>query len=320
MKIFSSSVSVAHDTDLAHKKLHMAVGNFDGLHLGHRRLLQKALQNKRQWGGLLAVYSFNPHPQSFLSPLKKHILLESRDTWYFRLREFGVDVLIEENFTKEFSELSAHHFLQHQWLESLHLQSLVVGEDFRFGHQRQGDVKMLDIWSKKHGIDFSPIAPVMVNNQRVSTSGIKTLLVQGLPQQVSILLGRPFSIRGVIQPGDQKGRELGFPTLNILDSSAENLKRGVYITSVRGALDVWEAITNVGVRPTVHHVSPVVVEAHILGEFQDNLYGQSVEIEFLEFIREEKKFNGFEELKQQIGLDVLSAQNFFNTRHRSLKG
>jgi riboflavin kinase/FMN adenylyltransferase len=319
MKIFSSAQSVARDPDLAHKKLHMAVGNFDGLHLGHRRLLQKALQNKRQWGGLLAVYSFNPHPQSFLSPLKNHILLENRETWYFRLREFGVDILIEENFTKEFSEISAENFLQHQWHESLHLQSLVVGEDFRFGHQRKGDVGLLESWSKQKGIDFSPIAPVLVSNQRVSTSGIKVLLSEGKPQNISNYLGRPFSIRGVVQPGDQKGRELGFPTMNIIDASAELLKRGVYVTSVRGALDVWQAITNVGVRPTVHQVSPVVAEAHILGSFQDNLYGQTVEIEFLEFLREEKKFTSFEDLKSQISRDVQFAQNFFLTRNRSFK-
>ncbi|MFN8846860.1 MAG: bifunctional riboflavin kinase/FAD synthetase [Bdellovibrionales bacterium] len=319
MKIFSSAQSVARDPDLAHKKLHMAVGNFDGLHLGHRRLLQKALQNKRQWGGLLAVYSFNPHPQSFLSPLKKHILLENRETWYYRLREFGVDVLIEENFTKEFSEKSAEHFLQHQWHERLNLQSLVVGEDFRFGYQRQGDIKLLKSWSQQNGIDFSPISPVLINNQRVSTSGIKSLLFEGRPQQISNYLGRPFSIRGVVQPGDQKGRELGYPTMNIIDASAELLKRGVYVTSVRGALDVWEAITNVGVRPTVHNVSPVVVEAHILNKFQDNLYGQTVEIEFLEFLREEKKFSSFEDLKMQISQDVQLAQEFFRSRHRGLK-
>ena len=319
MKIFSSALAVARDPDLAHKKLHMAVGNFDGLHLGHRRLLQKALQNKRQWGGLLAVYSFNPHPQAFLTPHKKHILLENRDTWYFRLKEFGVDVLIEENFTKEFSEIPAELFLQRQWLESLHLQSLVVGQDFRFGFKRSGDVNLLNLWAKKNGIDFTAIEPVLVNEQRVSTSGIKALLSDGKIQNVSAFLGRPFSIRGVVQPGDHKGRELGFRTMNILDPSAEILKRGVYVTSVRGALDVWEAITNVGVRPTVHHISPTVVEAHILGSFQDNLYGQTVEVEFLEFLRDEKKFKGLEELKKQITEDVKFAENYFQSRHRSIK-
>lgn len=317
MKIFSSSLEVARDPDLAHKMLQMAVGNFDGLHLGHRKLLQKALTQKRLLGGLLAVYSFSPHPQTFLNPDKKHILLENRETWYHRLREFGVDVLIEEKFTKEFSALSATDFLQKQWLESLRVQSLVVGVDFRFGHNRSGDIEILKSWSKKHGVELFPIEPVLVEGLRVSTSGIKTLLSEGKLNRVPDFLGRPFSIRGTVQPGDQKGRELGFRTLNIFDNSAELLKRGVYLTSVRGALEVWDSITNVGVRPTIHSESPLVVESHILGQFDDNLYGQSLEIEFLEFLRDERKFSQVQELKSQIQSDVNFAQHYFQQRKRS---
>lgn len=314
MKIFSTALDLAKDPELAHKKLQMAVGNFDGLHLGHRKLLQKALAQKRQLGGCLAVYSFSPHPQTLFIPEKKHIHLENRETWYHRFREFGVEVLIEEKFTREFSLQSADEFLQKQWLEALRLQSLVVGQDFRFGHGRLGDFTHLTHWARENRIELFGIPPFLVNKERVSTSGIKLALEKGELKKAHSFLGRPFSIRGTVQPGDRKGRELGFPTLNLSDSSSELLKRGVYLTSVRGALDVWDSITNVGIRPTVHKQSPVLVESHILGDFQDNLYGQAIEVEFLEFLRPEKKFASLDELKKQIQIDVQLSREYFLKR------
>ena len=310
MKIFSSSLEVSQNFT----PLHMAVGNFDGLHLGHQKLLQKALLQKRLLGGSLAIYSFTPHPQAFFQSDKKHIYLENRETWYQRLRDFGVDVLIEEKFTKSFSELTAEQFLEQHWRTALHLKSLVVGTDFRFGRQRQGDISMILAWAEKNEIEIFGIAPVLVEGERVSTSRIKTCLGEGRIPEVSELLGRPFSIRGQVEPGHKKGRELGFPTLNVRDFSAENLKRGVYITLVRGAFDVWPSVTNVGVRPTVHEKSITLVESHILDGFKENLYGQNIEVEFLSYVRPEMKFSGLEQLKQQIAADVLAAEEFFKKR------
>jgi len=292
----------------------MAVGNFDGLHLGHQKLLQKALSQKRLLGGNLAIYSFTPHPQAFFQADKKHTYLENRETWYQRLKDFGVDILIEEKFTKSFSELSAQEFLLKYWQSSLHLKSLVVGSDFKFGFQRTGDFSMIQNWANDCDIQLFGISPVMINNNRVSTSKIKSYLLEGSVFEASQLLGRPFSIRGQVEPGHQKGRELGFPTLNLRDFSAENLKRGVYITLVRGAFDVWNSVTNVGVRPTIHEKSITLVESHILDGFKDNLYGQNIEVEFLSFVRPEMKFSGLESLKLQIASDVTAAENYFKKK------
>lgn len=313
MKIFSSSLEVPKKSQI----LHIAVGNFDGLHLGHQKLLQKALMQKRQSGGLLAIYSFRPHPQTLFQPEKKHLYLECRDTWHQRLRDFGVDILIEENFTKSFSELSPNQFLETYWSGALLIKSLVVGTDFRFGFQRQGDFKVIDQWARQKDIQLFGIDPVLINEERVSTSKIKSCLNQGLVVEASQLLGRPFSIRGQVEPGHKKGRELGFPTLNVQDPSSENLKRGVYITLVRGAFDVWNSVTNVGVRPTVHEKSVTLVESHILGGFQENLYGQNIEVEFLSFVRPEMKFSSLEQLKNQISLDVKISEDFFEKRNRA---
>lgn len=292
----------------------MAVGNFDGLHLGHQKLLQKALSQKRLLGGALVIYSFTPHPQAFFQPDKKHIYLECRETWHQRLRDFGVDILIEEKFTKTFSELSSEQFLLQHWQSALHIKSLIVGTDFRFGHRRTGDFLQIQEWAIKNDIQIFGIPPVMLNDERVSTSRIKNCLNQGHVLEASQLLGRPFSIRGQVEPGHKKGRELGFPTLNIRDRSAENLKRGVYTTLVRGAFDVWSSVTNVGVRPTVHEKSITLVESHVLDGFKENLYGQNIEVEFLSFIRPEMKFSGLEQLKQQIASDVVTGEEFFEKR------
>ena len=307
MKVFTSSLDVPKDfTDL-----HMAVGNFDGLHIGHQKLLQKALQMKRLQSGSLAVYSFFPHPQAFFQSDVKHLYLEKRETWYQRLKDFGVDLLIEEKFTKKFSELQAEDFLKIHWQGALQLKSLVVGEDFKFGHKRTGDFSMIQKWSKSVNVEVHGVAPVLMNEKRVSTSQIKTHLLSGEVQNASQLLGRPFSIRGIVEPGAKKGRELGFPTLNIREPSGELLKRGVYLTRVRGALDVWPSVTNVGVRPTVHAQSLTLVESHLLGTFRDNLYGQNIEVEFLSFLRPEKKFTNLDELKAQIAVDVKTAEDYF---------
>ena len=310
MKIFSSSLEVPQNSN----NLHMAVGNFDGLHLGHQKLLQKALHQKRLLGGELVIYSFKPHPQAFFQPDKKHIYLENRETWHQRLSDFGVDLLIEENFTKPFSELTAEQFLLSYWQKPLSLKSLIVGTDFKFGFKRQGDFSQIQDWARKNDIQIFGIPPVLLNDERVSTSRIKSCLNQGLVTEASQLLGRPFSIRGQVEPGHKKGRELGFPTLNVRDHSAENLKRGVYITLVRGAFDVWSSVTNVGVRPTVHEKSVTLVESHVLDGFQENLYGQNIEVEFLSFIRPELKFTGLEQLKLQISSDVKSTEEFFEKR------
>lgn len=310
MKIFSSSLEISQSS----LPLHVAVGNFDGLHLGHQKLLQKALLQKRIQGGALAIYSFTPHPQAFFQPEKKHIYLECRETWHQRLRDFGVDILIEEKFTKTFSELTAEQFLFQYWQSALHLKSLIVGTDFRFGFKRQGDFTQIQEWAQKNDIQVFGVPPVLFNDERVSTSRIKNCLNHGKVSEASQLLGRPFSIRGQVEPGHKKGRELGFPTLNIRDHSAENLKRGVYITLVRGAFDVWSSVTNVGVRPTVHEKSITLVESHVLDGFKENLYGQNIEVEFLSFIRPEMKFSGLEQLKQQIASDVKTCEEFFKNR------
>ncbi|MFN8789961.1 MAG: riboflavin biosynthesis protein RibF [Bdellovibrionales bacterium] len=286
----------------------MTVGNFDGLHRGHQALLQMARAEKARHGGLLVVYSFDPHPQAFFKAPGEHALLEKRSVWRERLAQSGVDILIEEKFTKEFSQLSAEEFLARHWAQGLNLKSLTVGSDFRFGRNRQGDQKLLESWSRQRGLVFHAVAPVIVEGERVSTSRIKALLREGQVLKAQNLLGRPFSIKGEVQKGDQRGRTLGFPTLNLVEESANLLRRGVYVASVDYKGKSFFAVTNVGVRPTLHSSSQVVVESHLLGTSLNEFYGQMIEVQFQDFVRDEKKFSGLDELRQQIQEDIRKAQ------------
>jgi len=286
----------------------MTVGNFDGLHRGHQALLQMARAEKVRHGGLLAVYSFDPHPQVLFKAPGEHTYLEKRSVWRERLANSGVDILIEEKFTKEFSQLSAEEFLERHWARELNLKSLTVGSDFRFGRNRQGEQKLLESWSQERGLIFHAVPPVIFEGERVSTSRIKALLREGQVLQVQNLLGRPFSIKGEVKKGDQRGRTLGFPTLNLVEESASLLRRGVYVASVNHKAKSFLAVTNVGVRPTLHQSSQVVVESHLLGTSLEEFYGQIIEVQFQDFLRDEKKFSGLEELRQQIQVDIHKAQ------------
>ncbi len=312
MKVCSSSLELLQipDSDPGAKPmgnrpfLHLTVGNFDGLHLGHQALLQQAESFRQQYGGLLSIYSFDPHPQVFFRPHTPHIFLENRETWRDRLKDYKVDILIEEKFTKEFSLLSPEEFLNTYWGPFLNLKSLTVGSDFRFGRDRKGDTALLGDWCAKNNIEFRAIPPVLVDNERVSTTRIKELLQTGDVERAAQCLGRPFSIRSKVVKGDQRGRLLGFPTLNQIDAAGRLLKRGVYVSEVSWNGKSFHSITNVGIRPTVESAVGVVVETHILSFFDREIYGETVEVRFLKFLREERKFSGLDELKQQIQIDV----------------
>lgn len=305
MRIYSSSLELLQKpAEKPAKGLHLTVGNFDGLHLGHQALLNQAQKCKKQQDGWLGVYSFDPHPQSFFKPQIAHVYLEKRSAWREHLADRGVDVLIEEKFTKDFSELSAEEFLERHWGDFLNLKSLTVGVDFRFGKGRSGNLEMLKSWCAKKGIALYAIQPVLVDGERVSTSKIKSLLSEGDVVRAAKYLGRPFCLRGIVQKGDQRGRTIGFPTLNLIEDSAVLLKRGVYLTTVCWNSRTYSGITNVGVRPTVHAASIVVAETHIVGSFDREIYSEEIEVHFESFVREERKFSSLDELKKQIEIDT----------------
>ncbi len=290
----------------------MTVGNFDGLHLGHRRLLAQVVANQRKLGdGVTCVYTFDPHPRRYFNPQFEHVYLQDRESWRLQLEEdWKIDYLVQENFTKEFADTPASEFLQKYW-QDLNLKTLVVGEDFRFGHRRVGDVERLKKWCLDKSVELFLIPPVEVQGVRVSTTLIRDCLVHGDLVSAEKYLGRHFNIEGQVEKGQQKGRLLGFPTLNVIDEKATLLRRGVYVSWVKYGDTKWPAITNVGIRPTLHSESAVVIESHVLEGLNQLLYGEQIEVEFISFIREEKKFGSLDELKNQIATDATKAREHF---------
>jgi riboflavin kinase/FMN adenylyltransferase len=292
--------------------IHMTVGNFDGLHLGHQRLLNQVLANQKKYGGQSCVYTFCPHPRQYFNPQFEHVYLQDREGWKKQLENnWSIDFLIEENFTKIFAETPATEFLDKYWKGKIPLKTLVVGEDFRFGQKRMGDVDRLRNWCVDNGVELFLIPPVEIEGVRVSTTIIRDCLVHGDVHSAEKYLGRHFSIDGVVEVGQQKGRLLGFPTLNMIDARATLLRRGVYLTRVKYEGQYWPAITNVGIRPTIHAQSAVVIESHVLKGLNESLYGRHIEVEFVSFVREEKKFGSLDELKAHIASDAQKAKDFF---------
>lgn len=290
----------------------MTVGNFDGVHLGHRRLLDQTIANQKKYGGQTCVYTFSPHPRRYFNPQFEHVYLQDRESWKRQLeKKWNIDYLIEENFTKKFAETSAEEFLNHYWKKNLPLKTLVVGEDFRFGQKRAGDVQRLKEWCSENSIELFLIPPVEIEGVRVSTTLIRDCLIHGDLHSAEKYLGRHFDIEGVVEKGEQKGRLLGFPTLNVIDEKATLVRRGVYLTWVKHKNQKWPAITNVGIRPTIHAESATVIESHVLDGLNQTLYDEKINVEFISFVREEKKFGSFDELKSQIAADVAFAKAYF---------
>lgn len=290
----------------------MTVGNFDGLHLGHQKLLAQAVANQKKYGGKTCVYTFSPHPRRYFNPQFEHVYLQDREAWKNELeKKWQIDYLIEEKFTKDFAQTEPQEFLEKYWKQALALKTLIVGVDFRFGQKRAGDIEHLKKWTRDNLIELFLMPAVEIEGVRVSTTLIRDCLIHGDLHRAKKYLGRYFIMSGVVVKGQQKGRLLGFPTLNVIDEKATLLRRGVYLTWVCYKNEKWPAITNVGIRPTIHSESAVVIESHVLKGLDQALYGENVHVEFVSFVREEKKFGSFEELKNQIALDVKTAKEHF---------
>lgn len=285
----------------------LSIGNFDGLHRGHQYLLQKNLDLATKKGAKSVVLSFKPHPMQVLkkeafsslsTPMEQEELLE----------KIGVDEWIIEPFTPQMREESADSFMA-RLMKYVPLCGIVVGPDFHFGKNRQGDVNFLKAVGLRENFEVLIPEPYFDRGQRVSSSQIRSLLQQGDLDIATEFLGRPFSIQGKVISGFHRGAKLGFPTANISSALAKNLRRGSYITEVLALGGRWKAATNVGLHPTFGEEEELKIESHLL-DFNQNLYGEDIKIEFLRFLRSEKKFESIEDLIAQIEKDIRAVRDY----------
>ncbi len=296
----------------------LTIGNFDGVHLGHREILHQVLQAAKKRQALACVYTFRPHPQEVLRPGTQVKLLTTYDEKLEVLESLGLDVAVEEPFSQEFFTLSARDFFNKVVLEGFRAKALFVGHDFAFGKNREGNLALLRTLCEENGIELTVISQQSAAGSIVSSTVIRNYLLQGEVAKAATLLGQPFFYRGTVVKGDQRGRLLGFPTANLKIENKLTLPSGVYATWAwverGGQRERFPSVTNIGVRPTFYSGEndlPVVVETHLIlptSLSTIDLYGERLEVQFVERLREERRFPSREDLVAQIKLDRIQAE------------
>lgn len=296
----------------------LTIGNFDGVHLGHQRIIGLAVEKARALGGTAVAYTFRPHPQVALRPGANVQLLLTYDEKLEWLAALGLDMTIEEPFSREFSTVAPQEFFTDVILRRLNAEAIVVGYDFAFGKERAGTLQALEEFCKKAGVELTVVAPQRASAEVVSSSRIRQHLAAGEVDNAAALLGREFFYRGVVVRGEGRGRKLGFPTANLKIENKLTLPYGVYATWAVLDGQRLPSVTNVGVRPTFTtqaagggptdgHELPALVETHLLDTTQD-LYGKTLEVRFVKRLREERRFPGIDALKAQISADASQAR------------
>lgn len=293
------------------QKVCLAIGMFDGVHLGHQKVLQNAINAASQSDAISVAVTFDQHPANIISPKNAPSLIQTQAQRNRSIELLGVDAILIIKFNEAFSRKTGKSFIQElaQGFGSIH--SISVGNDFMFGHNRDGNFQLLQKLSQELNFLTYGLQPVKLNGQIVSSTRIRSALINGKIDDAKQMLGRKFSIEGPVVKGDGKGREIGFPTANIDTKNLILPPNGVYASYTKFNGKTHKSLLNIGVRPTIIKPNPSIqVEAHIL-KFNENIYDQVIDIELIDKLRNEMKFESIEELKKQISCDIENAKSFF---------
>ncbi|RMH19335.1 MAG: riboflavin biosynthesis protein RibF [Acidobacteria bacterium] len=293
------------------------IGNYDGIHRGQRAVIDRVIARARELGTQAVVISFDPHPLRVLRPQEAPPLLTSRRQREALLEEAGIDVLVEVRFTRELALTPAERFARDLLHRAMAVQEIYVGRGFHFGHNREGDLALLERLGAELGFAAYGVDEVLHQGAPISSTRIRQAVAAGDVALAMELLGRPYALRGVIQRGDRMGMRLGWPTINLESENELTPAEGVYVgqASFPSFPATFDCVTNIGTRPTVYEHYQRVVESHILG-FDADVYGETVEISFFKRLREERLFPNVMELSAQIGRDVEAAREYFAARRR----
>lgn len=300
-----------HNLPAAQRGCALTIGNFDGVHRGHQAVLDQLHARAAELQLPATVMVFEPTPQEyFLSDMAPARLQRLRDKLSL-FHELGVEQVVCLRFDHKLAEHDADAFVKDILVEGLGVRHLVIGDDFRFGKGRRGDFAFLQQAGRQHGFDVVSTHTLVENGERVSSTRIREALAAGELDKAAQLLGRPYTIFGRIAPGQQRGRTIGFPTANVHLHRSVSPVSGVFAVRVHGLEgQVLEGVANLGTRPTVCG-NETVLETHLF-DFDRDIYGHYVGIEFCSKLRDEKKFESFEALKQQIQQDAEQARQFFS--------
>lgn len=305
MKIFhgTENASILRPTVLT-------LGVFDGLHLGHQRIMQTVVERAKAVGAVPTAITFDPHPRAVLHPESAPPLLQTLDQRLANFEVLGIEQAIVIKFDREFASNSAEEFLHDIVHDRLHAKEVYLGKGFAFGKNRGGNIDLLRKMSRELGFFADEVGEVQLRGQRISSSKIRNLLLDGRINLARRMLGRPYGVEGVVVRGNQRGHTIGFPTANLQPHNRVIPKFGVYATSTLLDGSWRRSITNVGVRPTFENEAEPSIETYIF-DFDGDLYGDVLRVRFLHRIRDERKFDGIEELKAQIQKDTQRALNYF---------
>ena len=292
------------------KNLCLCIGNFDGIHKGHQFVIKKIIKHSRDFKMKSAIMTFNPHPKIFFKKNDGAFNIITSDYKKLFLNSLGIQNYIEYSFNKTLSNLSAIEFIEKVLVKQLNVRKIIVGNDFRFGNNRSGDTKLLKKLSSKYNYKLISISHIKNKNTdlKYSSSSIRENIDKGNFEKVSEALGRNWQIKGKVIKGKQKARLINFPTANIRPVKQIHPKKGVYCVNVILKGKVYKGIANFGERPTVKGVN-LLLETHLF-EFNSNIYGKQLTVEFLTFIRPEKKYKDFKTLTSQIQKDVNIAKKY----------
>jgi len=302
------NIDINSDFDVPN--INLTIGNFDGVHVAHRKIIQILVEQSKEYKVDSAILCFAPHPRQYFTNNYNDFNIVNENLKIKLLNQLNVNHYITLKFDYQLASLSAHDFIHNILCKKLKINYLTVGYDFKFGKNRQGDVDLLQKMSLKYGYQLSIVDQVInPNNLEIySSSLIRTNIKMGNFEKVSLLLGRNWEIQGKVVYGDKRARKFNFPTANIIPPNLIRPKKGVYIIQAKYDLNYFKGIANFGDRPTVDGTK-MLLEVHLF-DFNQNIYGKDLTVEFLTFIRDEIKFSNFDQLTEQIQKDIQIAKNY----------
>jgi len=296
--------------------LALTIGNFDGVHLGHQAILERLKQAANRLQLSACIMIFEPHPREFLTPNQSPTRLTSLREKLEIFAELGIDRVQICHFNHSFAQISAQSFITDILLKQLNVRWLLVGDDFRFGAKRMGDVSLLKAHSQQaNQFEVEVMADFSINHIRVSSTAIREALSAGNMVLAQQLLGRPYSMSGRIVNGEKLAKQLGFPTANIHFKHNRPPLQGIFAVEVISRASsklprVMQGVASLGVRPTTHNSNKLILEVHLF-DFDQEIYGQHLQVNFLHKLRDEEKYADLETLIEQIKQDIINAKNYF---------
>lgn len=310
MKIIRS----ARELETGGRKVSLAIGFFDGVHLGHQQVIRQTILDARQQEGISLVVTFDRHPAEVIAPDRVPPLIYDQQQRVEAIRALGADALLLLPFDEAFSQMDGESFICGLVRDLGRIHSICVGEDFVFGHKRSGNVQLLSRLGQELRFTAHGLEAVSLGQAAVSSTRIREAIRQGQLDLASQMLGRDYSLAGTVIAGDQIGRKLGFPTANLEVQGRVTPPHGVYAAHACLAGQTLRAAVNIGMRPTMREPAPKLhVEAHLL-DFTGDVYGQALELFFVQKLREEQRFPSVEALTSQINADVTKVRELFATK------